>query len=117
MPHLILEYSGNIEPSDTTDKILADLNRALANTAGIDIGSCKSRIYKAENFSIGHGCDGGAFVHLEVKVLAGKSANLIKNAGGVLCKILKNSFTGEGMTIQFTVEFSEMKREFYFKEL
>ncbi len=50
MPHIILEYSGNIEPSDTPDKILTELNRALANTAGIDIGQLQKQNLQSGEF-------------------------------------------------------------------
>lgn len=79
MPHLILECSDNIiEKGPQLLNILHDCQRLLVENLPTSLDSCKSRIFRHQEYLLGNGNIKNAFVHLEVRVLKGRSETLLK---------------------------------------
>ena len=93
MPHLRLEYSGNIKVSGDRFKILfSRLHEALVNKAGAELFRCQSRVICCENFYVGDGEKTRAFVCLQVLLLEGRTPNQLQETGVELLQILKDEF-------------------------
>ena len=73
MPHLVLDHSANIALPDDLPSLLLSLHRILADTGGIHIGNCKSRVYRADSWLIAEGDQPEGFVHLNIRFVAGRS--------------------------------------------
>jgi len=117
MPHLILDYSVNIDCNRNLSDLFKRLHGVLANTGGINLENCKSRARVAENFFIASGCESNAFVHLDIRFLEGKSPELKRAIGKEAVDILRDWFhqSKEKSDLQITVEIREIQRDFYFK--
>lgn len=79
MPHLILECSDNIiEGNHQLLNILHDCQQILVENLPTSLESCKSRVVRHQDYLLGNGDGQNAFIHLEVKVLTGRSEELLK---------------------------------------
>lgn len=116
MPHLSLEYSANLSAEIAGEELLHELHSALERIAGIRIANCKSRVRAASLFLVGRGEEEGAFVHLEVRFLEGRSTEVREAVGARLLEILVEAYgAGRRKDLQITVEVIEIERAAYFK--
>lgn len=115
MPHLRLEHSANLAPEVASDALLRELHGALERVAGIRIRNCKSRVLSLPRFLVGRGEEESAFVHLEVRFLEGRSAEVRRAVGAELLRILTAAYDGVESDLQVTVEVIEIERPTYFK--
>lgn len=117
LPQIRLEYSGNITEDIVSDTLLLGIHEVLRDTGGIRIGNCKSRAFRCDPFRVGAGEHENAFVHLEVRILEGRSAELKGAIGRALLDVLAGYFTTslEKLDLQITVEICDIRRDAYFK--
>lgn len=93
MPHLRLEYSGNIDISrDDLDGVFSRLHEVLVNKAGAELFRCQSRALCCKNFRVGNGSNDRAFVYLQVLLLEGRTPKQLQETGSELLKILQDEF-------------------------
>lgn len=117
MPHVILEYTSNIDREIDTESILGRLFESLASIAGIAIDNCKGRVIAREHFRVGTGGEQKAFVHCCIRVLAGRSKELKGELGKAALTVLKECFlqAASALDLQITVEIQDIERDAYFK--
>ena len=117
MPHLTLEYSGNVPDAPDIQSILREIHRVLQETAGIKIENCKSRGRVAEKYLVANGESSRAFVHLDVRILEGRSGELKRELGYHLLETLREHFSSAeaALDLQTTVEIRDIERASYFK--
>lgn len=117
MPHLTLQYTGNIEQEIRVAELFPRLHRVLEQVAGVDVLNCKSRAVHLDRYCIGVGDAEGAFVHLEIRLLEGHSAAVKQEVGERSLRILEAYFApaAKGLALQVTVEVVDMLRQSYFK--
>ena len=72
MPHLIVEYSANIEAKFDLDALLDRLHQTAIETGMFPLGGIRIRAYKAENYRIADCASDNAFVHVTANVGAGR---------------------------------------------
>ena len=117
MPHITLEYTDNIDQPIEFRDLFAELHQVLSSVAGISIANCKSRARCLDTYHIGEGKAGNAFVHLEVRLLEGRSAELKREIGERGLEVLKKHFARSlsDRHLQITLEVRDMQRQAYFK--
>ena len=117
MPHLILEYTANIQQEIDSDTLFSSLHRILATTGGINVENCKSRVISLEDFFIGQGNKSNVFVHLDITFLHGKPAELQQAIGKKCLTYLKEYFSPSVAknALQITVVINEIQKSAYFK--
>lgn len=117
MPHLTLEYSANVPDPPDIQGILREFHRVLQETAGIKIANCKSRGRIADEYLVADGGSSHAFVHLDVRILEGRSVELKKELGNRLLETLREHFSSAEavLDLQMTVEIRDIERSSYFK--
>jgi 5-carboxymethyl-2-hydroxymuconate isomerase len=117
MPHLILYYTSNIDPTGEFGTLFLKLHTILNSMAGLEINSCKGRVQKLNNYFIASGESEKAFIHLDVHLFEGKPAEIKKRIGQQFMEIIRDYFstTLTEKDIQITVEIKEIKKELYFK--
>ena len=117
MPHIMLEYTDNIDQPIEFRDLFAELHQVLADTAGINIANFKSRARCLHTYHIGEGEAGNAFVHVEVHLFEGRSVEVKRAIGerglGVLKKHLAQSLSDHNLQITFQVR--DIQRQAYFK--
>jgi 5-carboxymethyl-2-hydroxymuconate isomerase len=117
MPHLTLEYTANIPAPKDPALIMKTMHEVLHEVGGVKIENCKSRIKAADPFFISRGEESAAFLHLDVRLIEGRTNELKQEIGGGLLDILKQEYKKEMQTrdLQITVEIRDIKRHEYFK--
>lgn len=117
MPQITLEYTDNVGAPDDLDGLFAELHRILSEVGGIRIENCKSRAVALRDYRVGEGEKAGAFVHLEVAILDGRSLELRQKLGGEMLGALEAAFrtASDDLDLQITVEVREMPKDLYFK--
>ncbi len=111
MPHLILEASSNIiETNDKVKVILQDCQNLLVERLPTKLTSCKSRLVLHDVFVLGDNNPANAFVHLSVRILKGRSANLINEVSKLLVEVLSQGFSksSEQLHLGISVEITDL---------
>jgi 5-carboxymethyl-2-hydroxymuconate isomerase len=117
MPQITLEYSSNVAPPVSAQELLGAVHRMVASTIGLPIENCKSRALVRDTFRVGDGGDNGAFVHAEIRILAGRAPEMKRELGENLLEYLTGAFrpVSETLDLQITVEVQDIERDGYFK--
>lgn len=119
MPHLIVEYTANLDEWSCDPDVLLSLHRVLESVAGIKIENCKSRWRMVEEWVVGDGAGPSAFVHLDMRFLEGRALEVKQALGASALEILQAHFApaaAEGLDLQITVEIQDIRRATYFKD-
>jgi 5-carboxymethyl-2-hydroxymuconate isomerase len=115
MPHLTVEYSSNLPLFDVDVALLA-LNQSLVASGQFEEGDIKSRAIQMGSFLIGTSTTGGAFVHVKLAILSGRSVEikqeLSKNLLGALQAVCS---WPPALQVQLCVEVQEIERQSYAK--
>ena len=94
MPHLIVEYSANLE-ADLKPRALAEVLHAAALETGVfPIGGCRTRLARRDVYVIGDGHADNRFIHVQARIGAGRSADVRQKAAEHIFSQLK-VFTAE----------------------
>ncbi len=117
MPHLTLEYSNNVETTVDQSVLFSQLHRILSDVAGIPEDNCKSRSYQADSFRVGSGAPENGFVHLDIRLLDGRTMDIKRQIGRESLRALKAWFRSDETdgNIQITVDVDDIVRETYAK--
>lgn len=115
VPHLRLEYSGNLAAPADFQPLFAELHRILHEEGGIGLHNCKSRAVKLDHFRVGNGAADDAFVHLTVRVLDGRTDAVQRRIGELALRCLERHFGAGSDAQQITVEVGAIPRALYFK--
>lgn len=115
MPHLVLEYSANVIEKKHLDELLQRCNRLLEESLPTEISNCKSRAYVCDIYSVGAGAANAAFVHVDLKVMAGRTLEKLQTLGQDLLTMLNNHFaeSRQKLQLQITLEISELAKTYF----
>lgn len=116
MPHLILEYSDNIVEDNDFIDLFTKCHTVLVNKLSTQLSNCKSRAIKHKNFYLSDGNNQNAFIHVNLKIVAGRNVELLQQTGQELLTLIKNHFSESAsqLNLQFSLEINELS-ELYFK--
>lgn len=117
MPHLVVEYTSNL-PHFPEAEALKALNAQLCAHPEIqDEADLKTRFVVADSFEIGTAPANRAFVHAQLRLLAGRSPEAKKDLSGRVAAVLRElSPRPAGVLVQLSVEVVDMDRGSYAKE-
>lgn len=74
MPHVIVEYTGNIAAEARIPALLATINGVLIGQGGVfPTGGIRSRGIMLTDYRVADGTHDDAFVHVTLKIAAGRS--------------------------------------------
>ncbi|KXB29860.1 MULTISPECIES: 5-carboxymethyl-2-hydroxymuconate Delta-isomerase [Dechloromonas] len=114
MPHLIYEYTDNLDPAEADIKgLLKKSNQVLIDQGGVfPIGGIRSRAIRLNDYCVADGTVDDAFVHATLKIGGGRSEEAKKKAGDELFKMISEHFAAiyQKRTLALSmeiVEFSE----------
>ena len=94
MPHLIVEYSANLE-ADFAPRALAEtIHKAALETGVFPIGGCRTRLARRDIYVIGDGHADNRFIHVQARIGAGRSAEVRQQAAEHIFGRLK-TFTAD----------------------
>ncbi|WP_376966752.1 5-carboxymethyl-2-hydroxymuconate Delta-isomerase [Azospirillum sp. A26] len=93
MPHLTVEYTGNLGEQADIPALLRKANAVLIAQGGVfPTGGIRSRAIRLEDFCVADGTADDAFVHLTLKIGAGRSAEQKMKTGDALFAMVKDHF-------------------------
>ena len=92
MPHFIAECTDNIREQADLPGLFAKVNEALAATGIFPIGGIRSRAHWLETWQMADGKPDYAFVHMRLKIGAGRSLESREEVGEMLFALIKTHF-------------------------
>ena len=113
MPHITLEYTANMDYDIDFGQFFSELHLLLKERGGMDVRNCKSRAIRLEEFLLADGSTAAAFMHLSIRIFAGRPADL-KRILSVLARDLLLEFVSDPKP-EITVEIIDIDREAYSK--
>ena len=115
MPQLILEYSSNIIETNNLIDLLKNINKFLSESLPTELSSCKSRAIEYAVYCIGDGSLHNAFVHVNLKVMSGRSLDKLTDVGNGTMNILKKYFheSARQLNLQITLEIDELQKTYF----
>jgi len=118
MPHTIIEHSFSIAKPQI-DYLLLAVNQNIAKNEGnFDISQCKARAICYSNFVVADGTKPQDFMHITVRIMAGRSLEIRKNLAENLLKIVTDFLKENNLStnpIALSVDIAEMEKEIYQK--
>ena len=93
MPHLIVEYTKNLGADARMPELLRALNETLiAQGDAFPLGGIRSRAIELSDYRVADGAMDYAFVHLTLKIGAGRAPDVKRRACDALFEAVKEHF-------------------------
>jgi 5-carboxymethyl-2-hydroxymuconate isomerase len=73
MPHVIVEYSANIEADISPERLVEDMHQAAIASGFAEPVGIRTRLVRREVFRVGDGNPDNAFVHIDIRGRKGRS--------------------------------------------
>lgn len=89
MPHLIIEYSTNLDADLAMPSIAAALHAAALETGVFPIGGCRTRLAPRAVYVIGDGHPDNRFIHVQARIGAGRPPEVRQRAADHIFARLK----------------------------
>lgn len=117
MPHLVVEYSANLEDTVDIPGLVRIVHEAALETGLFPPGGARTRAARRDIYRIADGHPDNAFVHLSARIGAGRTPEARRAAGerifAALCAALADTFEARPLGISF--EMSEIDPDLSFK--
>jgi 5-carboxymethyl-2-hydroxymuconate isomerase len=84
MPHVIVEYSVNIEAEITPQRLVDEIHQAALASGIAEPVAVRTRLKRREHFRVGDGSPQNAFVHIDIRARKGRSLEQKKHAVQVI---------------------------------
>lgn len=81
MPHLIIEYSANIEDRIALDELLDKLHATALTTGVFPIGGLRIRAHRTERYRVADNSPDNGFVHVTAMIGHGRALDVQQRAG------------------------------------
>lgn len=112
MPHLVLEYSGNVREDIDPAVLFAKLHTEIAAAGGFRLQDLKSRLVRMDQYFIGDGTYEQSFVNLDVRTFGGKPAAALAAISEAALAVLHGAFeaTLRETACDISVQITELDR-------
>ncbi|PSW19395.1 5-carboxymethyl-2-hydroxymuconate isomerase [Photobacterium sanctipauli] len=112
MPNLVMEYADPVAERVSIPGLLEDLHQVLLGCGLFEADSVKSRSYPCHNWLVGDEGDLHSFIHIELTMLSGRSAEQKRELARELMVILEQ----HASTINsLTIDIRDMDTECFLK--
>jgi 5-carboxymethyl-2-hydroxymuconate isomerase len=74
MPHIVVEYSANLEPAIDFAKLVREVHQTVLASGVFELGAIRTRAERRDVFVVADGDPGNGFIHVSLRVAAGRSA-------------------------------------------
>ncbi len=114
MPHFIVEYSVNLETRVDIQGLCERIRESALKTGVFAPGGIRVRAHPARHFAIADAHEKNAFLHLQLRVGAGRSVETLKGAGEVIFATLRDCLEPQlaepyfGLSFEITEIHSEL---------
>lgn len=108
MPHQIIEYSDNLEPTLHINSLVALLHATAAAIDALPVAGLRTRAVSREHYQIADTHPDNAFVHVVLRIAHGRSLEVKQAAGeeifDVLCDYLGPISDSSPLAISFEMQ-------------
>ena len=117
MPHMIVEYTQNLTGLNEA-QLMTELNAVVcSNPTVADEADLKTRIYALQQYCIGTNSTNRGFVHVQLRLLAGRTPEVKKQLSDAIGAVLRQHVPQPaGLMVQLSVEIADMDRGSYYKD-
>ncbi|AXF60703.1 5-carboxymethyl-2-hydroxymuconate Delta-isomerase [Leclercia sp. W6] len=118
MPHFIAECTDNIRDLADLPGLFAKVNEALAATGIFPLGGIRSRAHWLDTWQMADGKHDYAFVHMTLKIGAGRSLESRQQVGEMLFTLIKDHFARlmDARYLALSFEIDELHPTLNFKQ-
>ncbi|WP_036770921.1 5-carboxymethyl-2-hydroxymuconate Delta-isomerase [Photorhabdus australis] len=108
MPHFYAECTENIREQANLPELFSKVNQSLADTGIFPLGGIRSRAIWLDTWHMADGKHDYAFVHMTLKIGAGRSLESRQQVGELLFTLIKEHFSSlmaqRYLALSFTME-------------
>jgi 5-carboxymethyl-2-hydroxymuconate isomerase len=108
VPHLIIEYSANLEERLGLDGLMGELHRVALDSGVFPIGGLRIRAHRADHYMIADGDPENGFVHVTAMIGHGRTLDVQQRAGerifAALTAYLEPLFDAAPLAISFNIQ-------------
>jgi 5-carboxymethyl-2-hydroxymuconate isomerase len=116
MPQLSVEYSANLAGVFDARTFARRLHDIVVETVDTPLGNCKTRLVRLDEALIGDGAPDRAMVHVDLRILSGRTDEQKKRLGQRALALLEAAVApSQALKAQLTVEVRELDRGNYHK--
>jgi 5-carboxymethyl-2-hydroxymuconate isomerase len=91
MPHLIVEYSANLERDIDIPRLVAALHAAALETGVFPVGGIRTRAARREVYAIADGHPDNSFIHVQARIGTGRPPEVRQKAAEHIFAALKTA--------------------------
>lgn len=117
MPHLTVEYTDNLTAPRVPELLRALNGVLLARPDVYPPGGIRARAHRLTEYVVAEGAHDDAFVHVTLKIAAGRSEAVKAETGAALFEVLKSHFASdfESRYLALSLEIAEFSEAGTFK--
>jgi 5-carboxymethyl-2-hydroxymuconate isomerase len=117
MPHVIVEYSANLEPDLEIEALIEALHETALGTGLFDIDGIRSRAVRRDTYRVGDGSPENGYVFITARVGEGRPAEARENLGKSLLATTETVLADLIATtpVSLAVEVHEIDRSMTFR--
>jgi 5-carboxymethyl-2-hydroxymuconate isomerase len=108
MPHIVIEYSGNIRGRIGPEALVECVHQAALRTGVFPVGGARTRAVERSCYRIADGHPDNAFVHVVLRIRQGRDEKTRRRAGDevfeALCKHLDPIFQDSPLGISLEIQ-------------
>ena len=113
MPHIIIEYSGNLTGLNVTN-LIHDCHHALNGRHNVTTDRVKTRAMKLDDFLVGVHGEKGQMMHITLRLMAGRTVEGRQELAKILYDTAKAHMPADKYpNAALTVEIVELDKETY----
>ena len=110
MPHIIVEYSANLDDQLDMQRLVDDLHQVVVDSRVAEVAAIRTRAKRRDIFRVADGDPKNAFVHVTMRLRIGRSTELRTQLAEALLaatdRNLQRAYTDRAIAI--TVEMEEI---------
>jgi 5-carboxymethyl-2-hydroxymuconate isomerase len=108
MPHILVEYSGNLRARIGLGDLIGCIHQAALGTGVFPIGGTRTRAAERSDYRIGDGHPDNAFVHVVLRIAHGRDLATRRRVGDEVfdaaCKYLQRVFEDSPLAISLEIQ-------------
>ncbi len=108
MPHQIIEYSANLEPTLRLSELIATLHEAAASVEAFPLAGLRTRAVRRDHYRIADDHPENGYVHVVLRIAHGRPLDVQQAAGSrifeALCGHLEPIYSKSPLAISFEMQ-------------
>jgi 5-carboxymethyl-2-hydroxymuconate isomerase len=119
MPHIMVEYSSNLERGVNVRALIDDLHRTVVRSGLFERAAVRTRALPRDIYLIADGAPENVFLHIIARVRAGRTTEDRKSLGNSLLRTAKEALAAlpASAPIALGVEVQEIDPEMLFRHI